>query len=165
MEIRKLTKEDFQVISQAFAEIGWNKPISLFEKYSQDEVDGARFCLVATYDGNFAGYVTLLKISGYEYGNFGRIPEISDLNVLPRFRNNGIGTALIQKCEAIAREFSDNIGLGVGLTADYSNALNLYLKLGYKFDGNGIAYNGKTLQFGANTTLDDALNLYLIKMC
>ena len=161
--IRKLLTIDFQTITNAFTEIGWNKPVELFEKYFQEESQGLRFCFIAFHDDIFSGYCTLVKESGYEYGNIGKIPEISDLNVLPDFRNKGIGALLIQKCEEVAKEFSNKIGLGVGLTTDYANAFNLYLKLGYKLDGNGIAYNGKTLKYGESTVVDDALNLYLTK--
>lgn len=62
----------------------------------------------------------------------------------------------------ISSEFV-KIGLEVGLNADYSDVLSLHLKLGYKFDKNGIAYNSKTLEYGNRTIVDDELNLYLIK--
>lgn len=32
------------------------------------------------------------------------IPEISDLNVLPDYRKQGIGTTLVQVCEQAAKE-------------------------------------------------------------
>ena len=162
IKLRKLEKQDFEVISSAFSCIGWNKSVELFDGYFQEQLAGLRFCFLALYDDNFAGYTTLLKTSKYEHFISHNIPEISDLNVLPNFKNQGIGTALIKECEKTAKEFSDKIGLGVGLTADYSNALNLYLKLGYKFDGKGIAYCGKTLSYNKSSIIDDELNLYLM---
>jgi GNAT superfamily N-acetyltransferase len=166
INLRKLETKDFKVISNAFTDIGWNKQVELFEKYFEEQLEGLRFCFVAFCNHNFAGYTTLLTTSKYEYFASGSIPEISDLNVLPNFRKQGIGAILINECEKTAKKFSNKIGLGVGLTADYANALNLYLKLGYKFDRNGVAYCGKTLHFNQSMTVDDELNLYLIKkMC
>lgn len=161
--IRPLNINDFNVISGEFAAIGWNKPISLFERYYVEQVNGLRFCYVAFVENNFAGYITLLKKSKYIHFMGNNIPEISDLNVLPKFRNKGMGTSLISECENITKEFSNTIGLGVGLTTDYSDAMRLYLKLGYRFDGKGLAYCGKALQYGTSTIVDDELNLYLQK--
>ncbi len=166
INLRKLETKDFKVISNAFTDIGWNKQVELFEKYFEEQFAGLRFCFVAFCNHNFAGYTTLLKTSKYEHFVINNTPEISDLNVIPKFRNQGIGATLIKECESATKEFSDKIGLGVGLTADYSSALNLYLKLGYRLDNKGIAYCGKTLHFNQSMTVDDELNLYLIKkMC
>ncbi|MBV8801478.1 MAG: GNAT family N-acetyltransferase [Gammaproteobacteria bacterium] len=43
-----------------------------------------------------------------DYDSFAQqnIPEISDLNVLPNYRNHDIGTALINECEAIGKKRS-----------------------------------------------------------
>ena len=163
MKIIPLQPNNFQVIHQAFAQIAWEKPIALFEQYYQEQERDERFCFVAYQDEIFSGYVTLLKNS--KYHNFARqnIFEISDLNVLPAFRKQGIGTALIKKCEETAKNLKAQIGLGVGLTADYADALRLYLKLGYELDNLGIAYDGKTLNYGEKTIVDDELNLYLIR--
>jgi GNAT superfamily N-acetyltransferase len=163
IKTRELQTDDFQSISDAFSGIGWNKPLSLFEKYYNEQLSGERFCFVAFCDDQFAGYITLIKKSKYEHFGSENIPEISDLNVLPIYRNQGIGTTLIQECEKQAKTFSHKIGLGVGLISDYTNAMRLYLKLGYKFDGKGIAYNGEILQYGKQTIVDDDLNLYLLK--
>ncbi len=161
--ITKLELKDCRALSESFAEIGWSKQVSLFEKYTEEENSGLRFCFVAFYKNSVAGYVTLLRNSKYEHFASENIFEISDLNVLPKYRNQGIATALIAKCEETAKISSNKIGLGVGLTSDYSNALRLYLKLGYRFDDNGLAYEGKTLKYQQQTICDDELNLYLIK--
>ncbi len=116
----------------------------------------------------FAGYVTLLNNSKYQDFALKQIPEISDLNVLPKFRKRGFGSALITKCEDLVRLDQGRkikiIGLGVGLTKDYADAMRLYLKLGYNFDENGIAYGGSILSYGDKISIDDELNLYLIKI-
>jgi GNAT superfamily N-acetyltransferase len=138
--------------------------LSHFAQYHAEQINGDRFCFVTFCDNQFTGYVTLMKKSKYEHFYNENIPEISDLNVLPIFRKQGIGTTLIQECEKQAIVFSSKIGLGVGLTSDYANAMRLYLKLGYSFDARGIAYNGETLRYSTQTIVDDESNLYLIKI-
>ncbi len=162
---KSLQIEDCVIISSAFKNIGWNKPVELFQQYHAEQEKELRRCYVAFVNDDLAGYCTLLHKSKYENFAMQNIAEISDLNVLPSHQNSGIGTQLIQECEKYAKETlnSNIIGLGVGLTADYSNALNLYLKLGYQFDRCGVAYCGKTLKYGETTTVDDEMNLYLIK--
>ncbi|QED23172.1 GNAT family N-acetyltransferase [Candidatus Deianiraea vastatrix] len=162
--IRKLIKEDFIQIHQSFNDIGWSKPISLFEQYFNEQEKGQRVCFIALSGDIFAGYATLLNKSKYENFANNNIPEISDLNVLRKFQNQGIGTLLIKECEKIAKITSNKVGLGVGLTSDYANAFRLYLKLGYLLDGNGLASNGKILKYNETAVVNDELNLYLIKI-
>ena len=74
MTLRKLERADFKIITNAFSDIGYNKPIELFEKYFIESLADERVCFVSFCDDNFAGYVTLLKVSGYKYGKIGNIP-------------------------------------------------------------------------------------------
>ena len=164
-EVKFLQIEYCEIISNAFRHIGWNKPVELFQQYHSEQSQGLRHCFVSLVNDDFTGYCTIVRQSKYENFAIQHIVEISDLNVLPLHQNCGIGTQLIQECEKYAKEVlkMDKIGLGVGLTSDYSNALNLYIKLGYQFDELGIAYSGKTLKYGETITIDDELNLYLTK--
>jgi GNAT superfamily N-acetyltransferase len=81
--------------------------------------------IYAPWHGEFAGYVTLLWVS--DYGPFAKrqIPEISDLNVLPPHRRQGIGNALLDRAESAASARSKVVGLGVGLYSDYGAAKDL----------------------------------------
>jgi GNAT superfamily N-acetyltransferase len=63
----------------------------------------------------FAGYVTLLWVSAYGPFAERQVPEISDLNVLPAHRRQGIGSALLDCAESAASARSNVAGLGVGL--------------------------------------------------
>ena len=89
--------------------------------------------MVAFVNEKFAGYVTLKWQSDYKLFADDNIPEISDLYVLPGFRNKGIGSALIEKCEEHAAERSNivgigiGIGIGIGLYSDYGSAQRLGL--------------------------------------
>jgi len=165
IQIRELNHHDCEKLHKSFSAIGWSKPVELFQRYHKEQVEALRRCYIAFINDDFAGYCTILRKSKYEHFATKKIAEISDLNVLPLYQKRGIGMQLIQECEKYAKVALNSkiIGLGVGLTADYSNALNLYLKLGYQFDGHGIAYCGKTLKYGETTTVDDEMNLYLTK--
>jgi ribosomal protein S18 acetylase RimI-like enzyme len=90
--------------------------------------------------------------------------QIADLNVLPNYRNQGIGAALLHACESMAKERGyANIGLGVGMTADYGSAQRLYVRLGYLPDGCGLHYKYVPLKYGDQSMMDDDLVLFMKK--
>lgn len=164
MNIRTLEKNDIVVIVSSFKHSGWQiKPASIFEQYVEEQLQDKRICLVAFVDNEFAGYVTLKWQSNYKNFSNHKIPEISDLNVLPRFRNKGIGSALIEKCEGYAAKSSNIVGIGVGLYPDYGAAQRLYIKRGYLPDGYGATYNYKYVIPGEEYPLDDDLVLWFSK--
>lgn len=164
MTIRLLEKTDIAVIVNGFKESGWQiKPASVFEQYLDEQQQDKRLCLVAFVDEEFAGYVTLKWQSDYKIFADDNIPEISDLNVLPGFRNKGIGSALIEKCEEHSAERSNIVGIGVGLYPDYGSAQRLYIKRGYLPDGHGATYNYKYVTPGKEYPLDDDLVLWFTK--
>ena len=141
-QIRPLIREDIVVISEAFNQIGWNKPASLFEEYLKEQDAGERLVWVAHVHDEFAGYVTLQWRSSYPFFKEQNIPEIMDLNVLPSFRKMGIGSLLLERVEKEALTKSQIIGIGVGLYAGedggYGGAQRLYVKRGYIHDGKGV---------------------------
>lgn len=139
--IRKLTKEDIPMIVASFAALHWPKPSSTFEKYLQEQQAGIRIMWLAFDETQFAGYVTLTKESLYSPFKEANIPEIMDLNVLPPFRNRGIGSLLIKTAEQKAFEEGQTVGIGVGLYRDYGQAQKLYIARGYQPDGCGVTYN------------------------
>ncbi|MFI7063881.1 GNAT family N-acetyltransferase [Kribbella sp. NPDC050124] len=151
--IRALREDDPEVISEAFSAIGWNKPVSQYEKYLAEQRAGVRDVLVATVDEEYAGYVTVRWESPYQ--PFDGIPEIQDFNVLPKFRRRGIGTALMDAAEALVAERSDVVAIGVGLYADYGTAQRMYVRRGYIPDGRGILYNLEQVPPGEMVRNDD----------
>lgn len=164
MNIRILEKNDIAVIVSGFKKSGWQiKPASVFEQYLNEQQQDKRICLVAFIDEEFAGYVTLKWQSDYKIFAKDKIPEISDLNVLPGFRNKGIGSVLIEKCEKYATERSNVVGIGVGLYPDYGSAQRLYIKRGYLPDGHGATYNYQYVTPGKKYPLDDDLVLWFTK--
>lgn len=158
-----LTLADIAPIAAAFAELGWDKPASQYEKYLLEQEAGQRVVLVAFLNGEFAGYVTVVWRSQYPAFAIPNIPEIVDFNVLPKFRRQGIGAALMDEAEKRVAARSNVVGLGVGMTSDYGSAQRMYAKRGYLPDGRGLHSRGQPIQYGQSVPVDDDLVLYLTK--
>ena len=92
-----------------------------------------------------------------------KIPEITDLNVLPPFQNQGIGSKLLETAEMEASKRSSVVGIGVGLYKDYGAAQKLYIRRGYIPDGRGIIYNYEPMLPGSTVEIDDNLVLFFTK--
>lgn len=167
VSIRPLIKEYIVAISEAFNQMGWNKPVSLFELYLKEEEEGERLVWVASVHDQFAGYTTLNWQSDYPSFKEQNIPEIMDLNVLPSFRGMGIGSLLLDTAEKEAGTRSEVVGIGVGLytgeDGGYGAAQRLYVKRGYIPDGKGVTYNYQPTIPGNSYRLDDDLVLWLTK--
>ncbi|MBB6734346.1 GNAT family N-acetyltransferase [Cohnella zeiphila] len=161
--IRLMNEGDPAIISEAFRNQGWKKPVDQFLKYLEEQENRQRVTLVAKVKGDFAGYVNVVWESDYPYFKERHIPEIQDFNVLVKYRRRGIGTMLMDQSEEIISERSEFSGLGVGLFRDYGAAQLLYVNRGYVPDGNGIYKNGEYLQYGQQVLVDDDLNLFFVK--
>ena len=159
--IRALRDGDPEVFAAAFTAIGWNKPVQQYEKYLAEQEAGLRDVLVATVDEEFAGYVTVWWESPYE--PFEGIPEISDFNVLPKFRRRGIGSGLMDAAEARVAERSDVVGIDVGLYPDYGTAQRMYVRRGYIPDGRGLIYDGRQVPPMETVRNDDSACLMFTK--
>ena len=83
--------------------------------------------------------------------------------MLPQFRRQGIGTALIDKAESEIAKVSDIAGIGVGMTPDYGAAQRMYVLRGYVPDGRGLHYKNHFPIYGEQVTVDDDLVLYFTK--
>ena len=161
--IRRLKSSDCQTIAEAFQKQGWNKPVEQYQNYLIQQIRGEREVLIAEFENEFAGYLTILRQSHYPPFKAKNIPEINDFNVLIKFRKRGIGAVLMDAAESLIAEKSETVGIGVGLTADYGAAQRLYVKRGYIPDGRGISQGGKILQYGDKIKVDDRLTLWLTK--
>jgi GNAT superfamily N-acetyltransferase len=159
--IRPLTASDPAAIFAAFDAAGWEKPLSTFTTYLDDEEAGRRSTLVATQSERIAGYVTVNWRSPYE--PFDGMPEIQDFNVLPAYRRRGIGTGLMDAAEALVATRSEVVGLGVGLYADYGTAQRMYVRRGYLPDGRGVIYDHRQVPPGELVRLDDDAVLMFTK--
>ncbi|MCY7289753.1 MAG: GNAT family N-acetyltransferase [Cryobacterium sp.] len=162
--IRRIRHQDAPVISAAFRALEWpGKTVEQYERYIRQDVEGIRTCFVAEADGQIAGYCTLLWEAAYPPFRRAEIPEVSDLNVLPPYRNRGIGSRLLDIVEAAAAsERSGSVGLGVGLYADYGAAQRIYARRGYVPDGHGIMHGNAPVEPGAEIRIDDDVTLMLV---
>lgn len=157
--IRPLRESDPAWIAAAFAAIGWSRPREHFERYLAEQEAGRRQVRIACAGDRLAGYVTLDREPAYPPFRAQGIPEIRDLNVLPAFRRRGIGSALLDAAESLAAERSRVVGIAVGLCPDYGPAQRLYVRRGYVPDGRGIAWRGRTVEYGEQVVVDDDLVL------
>lgn len=162
--LRALRAEDAEPIAAAFAAQGWRKPAAQYVAYMRQQEAGDRDVLVAEVNGAFAGYVTIVWESDYLPFRAEGIPEIVDLNVLIKYRRQGIATALLDKAERRIGKRSRIAGIGVGMTGDYGAAQILYVRRGYRPDGRGLAVRGVSSQHGDQVMVDDDLTLYLTKL-
>ncbi len=163
LTIRPLTQSDISIIVSQFSQHNWPKPGSTFETYLKEQHAQDRLVWVAYDKDQFVGYATLKWQSKYEPFRIKNIPEIMDLNVLPPFQGQGIGSALLKTAEKAACKTHPIIGIGVGLYAGYGNAQKLYIRHGYVPDGNGITYNYQPVEPGTNALVNDDLVLWFIK--
>jgi GNAT superfamily N-acetyltransferase len=163
LKIREIHENDPGIISEAFKEQGWNKPIKQFERYISEQSAGERVTLVAEIDGNFVGYVNVIWKSYYPLFIEQNIPEINDFNVLIKYRKLGIGSILMDKAEEIISQRSSTAGIGVGVFSDYGIAQVLYVKRGYVPDGKGIHNGQRYLNYGDGVVIDDDIVLYFTK--
>ena len=165
IEIRQLQLADCKKISTAFTAQHWNKPISQYQEYYDEQQKGERVVFTAWLAGEFVGYVTVRFDSYYPYFHTNDIPEIMDLNVLQKFQHQGIATLLLDVAEALVFKTYSRVGISVGLTANYGVAQRMYVKRGYVPDGNGISCNEQTVPYLSQVFADDDLVLSMIKEC
>lgn len=162
--IRTMVAGDIKKIAHHFCP-PWStleKTLKTWETYYQEQRDHSRIVGILELNGEILGYASLLKQSRCPF--FSKVPEICDLWIDEKYRRQGLATRLIQWFEELARkEGYANIGIGVGLYRDYGPAQQLYVKLGFKPDGNGITYHHKPVTVGASYPVDDDLLLWLIK--
>jgi GNAT superfamily N-acetyltransferase len=135
-----------------------------FERQMEYAEKGGRIIFIAVWDGQDAGYCVLNREPRYAlFKKFG-IPEIQDINVLSACRRRGIGGAMIDHCEALAKtEGHAQMGIGVGLHAGFGSAQRLYVKRGYVPDGTGVNYDRQPAGNGELRPLDDNLCLMMVK--
>lgn len=163
IEVRPMRVEDVEAFVREEKAQGWESTPEKLETRLRDRAEKGAIPIVAEFDGEPAGYLTVYPDS--KWGAFGGkgLPEIVDFNVLEKFRRRGIGTKLMDEAERIAGEYADEVYLGVGLMSSYGAAQRLYIKRGYIPDGSGVWHGNAPCPDYAETVNDDELNLYLIK--
>lgn len=161
--IRNMEDRDAQLITDAEIEQGWHATVDKYQKRLEDQRLGKAVSLVAEYSGKPVGYINIYPNA--EEGPFEEkgYPEIVDFGVLEKYRNQGIGTVLMNIAEQIAATYADTVYLGVGLHSGYGSAQRMYVKRGYIPDGSGVWYQDKICAPHGDCKNDDDLVLYLSK--
>ncbi|MBQ7303310.1 MAG: GNAT family N-acetyltransferase [Alphaproteobacteria bacterium] len=162
--IRDMLTSDPEIITHEEHLQGWTHQKK--EKYEQrlkDVADNKCVALVAEYKGNVAGYFNIyFNTMCSRFGGKG-FPELIDLGVFKKYRNQGIGNLLMQVAEDIAKKYADTVVIGVGLHHDYGAAQRMYVKRGYIPDGTGLWWQGKPLEPYADLKNDDETAIYMSK--
>lgn len=161
--IRSIDAGDPAELHKAFLHTPWARDVRVFEEKLAAHRRRERDVLVATVCGEVAAHGMLVWWPEYPPFRQERVPEIQDLNVVPRFRRRGLASALIAEAECRASLRTDRIGIGVGLHASYGAAQRLYVRLGYVPDGRGVSVHGQFPREGEVVRLDDDLVLYFTK--
>jgi len=162
--LRPLQANDIAEVAAAFAALGWGgKDAAQFERYLAEQENETRVTRFAFVNGVFAGYLNVVWQSAYPPFAAANIPEITDFNVLPPFRRQGIGTALMEEAERIIATRSQVAGIGVGMDEGYGNAQRLYVRRGYVPDGRGLMTHERPVVYGDSVVVDDGLALYFTK--
>lgn len=166
MIIRQMTQEDIKPLAEKFC-FSWttlNASVEKWERYNQAQNEEKRFVAVVEIDRELVGYGSLLRDTQYPYFKNANIPEINDLWIDEKYRSRRLATKLITFLENKARsEGCLQIGIGVGLYADYGKAQKLYGHLGYVLDGNGMTYKGNPVVAGESYPVDDELTIWFKK--
>lgn len=161
--LKKFEKSLIPVIVESFQNVDWVKEKQTFDDYLSEQISGKRLVYCAFYNDEFSGYGTIKYKSNYDFFANANIPEINDLNVLPKYRKKGIASRLMDILENEVFKISSVVGIGVGLYPDYGSAQRLYVNRNYIPDGRGITYNYKTVLPGEQVILDDDLVLWFTK--
>ncbi len=162
--IRPMCLSDVKTVVRDYC-FPWSTPdvvTSRWQKYYDEQQNNIRIVAVLVRNEEILGYGSLLLQS--EYPHFSNIPEICDVWIHEKHRRCGLGKKLIAWLEQLARKQGySEIGIGVGLYADYGPAQKLYFELGFVPDGHGITYKYKPTTAGEPYLLDDDLILWLKK--
>jgi GNAT superfamily N-acetyltransferase len=101
------------------------------------QASGRGMLLIALHKGKPVGDVFLdLAPAGEEYlelvPGLAGVPLLQHLEVLPAYRSHGIGTKLLRLCERELRSLGHR-RMVLGVSPGNEAAINLYLRLGYRW--------------------------------
>ncbi|HTT99029.1 MAG TPA: GNAT family N-acetyltransferase [Rhizomicrobium sp.] len=162
--VEQMRHSDLDVLLNADGGVWWQRDRDVWLERLKAQDEGRMHLSLARQDGKIVGYGYLKFASAYDRFAMFDIPEIGDLRVAERCRGRGIATQMIRYLENIAAtRGAGEIGLAVGLYADYGSAQRLYVRLGYVPDGRGLTYQNEPAPAGNSVRVDDDLTLWLVK--
>ncbi len=158
--VRQAEENDVGLLNELYESIGKND-LGYFKECLADE---NRTIFIASEGKTEGGFCILSWKPKYSLYNRLGIPEIQDINVIPKLRRRGLAGAMIAHCESLARDKKcEHIGISVGLTRDFGPAQILYAKAGFMPDGFGVTYDREPVHHGERRPVDDNLCLMLVK--
>ena len=162
--IRRMEAQDVAALVGAFGAEGWERSASGIHRYLEEQDRGERVLLIALANEEPAGFGSLVWAPRYPGFREAGTPEVHDLNVLPSRQRLGIASRMMDELEQVAAARSSSVGIGVGMHPGYGPAQRLYVLRGYVPDARGVSYDDRPVKSGEMLPVDDALNLYLVKM-
>jgi len=164
VDARHLERADKEALVASFEGTPWRREDAFFDQLLAEHQLGAREVWIGTIDGEPVGFGSLLWTSKYPPFRDEGVAEISDLNVAPQFRRNGVASRIIAAAEDSASKRGVRVGIGVGLHSGYGAAQRLYVRLGYVPDGRGVSYQDLFPEEGEGVRNDDDLVLHFYKI-
>jgi len=159
LDIRQADESDISALYDLYKQVGKED-----EGYFEALLEKDSVILIASQNKKNVGFGVLNFEPKYGLYQKLNIPEIQDLNVIPKFREQGVATAMVYTFESLAiDQGAEQIGISVGLTKDYGSAQRLYCKLGYVPDGYGVTYDRQAVTKGQAHPVDDDLCLMMVK--
>lgn len=160
--LKDMKKQDCELLTDAFSKEGYSKPIKRYKSYFEQKKLGIRDVIIAYYQNQIAGYLTIVWESNYEDFKEQMIPEIKDIKILKGFREKGVATRLMNEAEERVRLVAKFCAAGVSLAEEYEAAQCLYAKRGYVPDGKGVFYMDPDI-LDDQLEVDDNQGLMMIK--
>ncbi len=160
IQIRAATMDDIPALERAAYAMGTGPAKAGYFTRCLAE----RRVFLAESGGVVAGYVQFNAAPVYAgFRRFG-IPEIQDLNVIPDFRGQGVGAALVAHCEGIARaDGRTEIGISVGVHHGFGRGAAAVRQGRLRAGRGGGAYDDVSVARGDMKAVDDLLTLKMVK--
>jgi GNAT superfamily N-acetyltransferase len=159
--IRDLIDQDIPLINKQLKAQNWYEKTEVLEHRLKLSMDQKLISLVAYDQDEVAGMINLYP--SIAKGPYQNVPFIEDLLVFEKFQRKHIASHLLDVIEHIAKTYSDQIALSVGLHVGYGHAHILYAKRGYIPSGCGVYYQNKIATPYHDVANDDDLLLFLSK--
>ncbi len=124
IEIKKIRDKDIKLLEKRLPRGGPEKHL----KRLKEQQKGNSIYLIAWHKDMPVGHAFLKFYGRVKIKN---VPDIEDIFVSSKYRGKGIGSQLIKKAEALAKQQGySKIGLGVGV--ENKEAISLYQRMGYR---------------------------------
>ncbi|MFI3205920.1 MAG: GNAT family N-acetyltransferase [Clostridia bacterium] len=159
--IRSMKREDATVLHHAFSRQGINKSLDLLLSYYSEQHRGDRKVLIAEYENEILGYLTILRTSKIGPYKEKMIPEIDDLNVLTAYQHCGLASYLIDKAEKVAVKYCDYLSVAISPLDTHGIAQTMFANRNYKFLATGLWDDDKKIEL--NDIVHQNIKIYMIK--